>query len=102
MHSCDNRACINIDHLELGTAKDNMQDMGRKGRQWLQKDSLPRCGEGNPCHKLLEADIIEIKLLAASAMSQRALGARFGISQSQISRIINGLRWRKANAASKR
>lgn len=32
MHSCDNPSCINIDHLSLGTRKDNSQDRIKKGR----------------------------------------------------------------------
>lgn len=32
MHTCDNPGCINIEHLRVGTPKDNTQDMVGKRR----------------------------------------------------------------------
>jgi hypothetical protein len=31
-HACDNPACINLDHLWIGSAKDNAKDRDQKGR----------------------------------------------------------------------
>jgi hypothetical protein len=37
MHTCDNRPCINVEHLRLGTQSENMQDMYHKGRHWAER-----------------------------------------------------------------
>ena len=36
LHVCDNRRCVLVDHLFLGTHKDNTQDMISKGRAGWQ------------------------------------------------------------------
>lgn len=41
LHRCDNPACFNIDHLFLGTARDNAKDALDKGRFRLLQAPLP-------------------------------------------------------------
>jgi hypothetical protein len=47
LHRCDNRACVNPDHLFIGTQQDNVDDMMRKGRGY-QQPRLVACKRGHP------------------------------------------------------
>lgn len=40
-HTCDNRKCVAIEHLFLGTPRDNSLDMVRKGRHWIKGKVMP-------------------------------------------------------------
>ena len=40
-HTCDNRKCVNLDHLWLGTKTENMQDASRKGRTYRGGAGVP-------------------------------------------------------------
>lgn len=55
LHKCDVPPCINPDHLFLGTAQDNTQDMIKKGRSgmdkgqfWAKKTHCPHGHEYSP------------------------------------------------------
>lgn len=48
MHWCDVRACVRPDHLSLGTAQDNTDDMISKGRQSNWRERLTECKSGHP------------------------------------------------------
>ena len=84
-HSCDVRACINLDHLFLGTQADNVADMFKKGRA---RDNV---GRANPRAKLTDQDILAIR---ASALNQRAIARLYGVSQKLISDVKLRKSWR--------
>lgn len=85
-HHCDIPACVNVEHLFLGTPLDNMRDMIAKGRD--RKD--PRRGEQNGRAKLT---IEKARAIRADKRGCDAVAADFGISRAQVTRIRAGLQW---------
>ena len=85
-HTCDNRLCVNPDHLFLGTGLDNYQDMVAKGR--LAPRTGPRNRKRGP--KLTAEQAGEIR---ASSEPTAALAARYGVSKVLVFNIKAGNAW---------
>ncbi len=88
-HTCDNRKCVNPQHLYLGSPQSNMTDRDNRGRH------TPCPGIQNGTHKLEDQNVRRIKQLYGTGLySQEQLGERFGVSQSVVSKIVNNRAWR--------
>jgi hypothetical protein len=61
MHSCDNPRCVNPNHLQLGTFKDNTYDMMLKGRAKHFGGKDKHKGENHPNAILNENIVKQIK-----------------------------------------
>lgn len=87
-HKCDNRACIEISHLELGTKKDNARDRDIRGRANTLK------GEQHGNSKLTELHIKSIRALDSTGMSLKEVSEIFGISPSTAGKIVSRQAWK--------
>lgn len=86
MHKCDNPKCVNPSHLELGTPKQNTQDMIRKGR----KRTVAPLGTENG-KSLLDAE--KVLLIRSSNLNHAALGRQLGVSPNCIRGVRIGRTW---------
>jgi hypothetical protein len=80
LHKCDNPACVNPEHLYLGTVSDNMRDRANRRR----------C----KTHKLTPIMAEEIRSLHKAGEKQSILARRFNLSSGHVSEIVNGKYWR--------
>lgn len=102
-HICHNPSCFNPEHLEEGSHRDNMTDMVMANRQARGETLANRLrgvahesgrGEGNGRAKLTNAQVLEIRQLSDSIMSQRDIAARYGVSKTAIRGILSGTTWK--------
>jgi hypothetical protein len=80
-HTCDNRACVNPNHLFLGTHAENMADMARKGRAPKSK---------------LTPDIVRFLRTSyePGKMTLKEWGKKYNVSGSTIKSAITRRTWK--------
>lgn len=81
LHKCDNRLCINPEHLTIGDHKENMRQMRERGRVGQG------CGERNSNAKLTNDQAEAIRL---DPRSSYAVSLDYGVSDSLIRMIRRG------------
>ena len=90
-HHCDNPRCVNPAHLFVGTPRDNVIDMWRKGRGFLPP-RLP--GSRNPSAKLDERRIHEVFRLRHQGLTTYEIADVFAMSKTAICAVLNRKTWR--------
>lgn len=88
-HTCDDRGCVNPKHLWLGTPRENVIDMVKKGRCKITRLT----GSRHPQAKLKEADIPKIKKLKSRGMTERKIAKLFEVSQRTIWGVLHRQVW---------
>lgn len=78
LHSCDNPACVNPEHLTPGTHQDNINDMMKKGRHRKPQEKRP----------IKKLSLEEKQAIVLNKdRSNRSLAKEFGVSVTTIRRV---------------
>lgn len=89
LHKCDVPACINPDHLYLGTQRENVRDMMERGRakgQWTRQNAPAFRGVGGRKPVIPDEIVREIRA-ARGVVSASDLSRMYGISPSYVSKL---------------
>lgn len=81
LHHCDNRTCVNTNHLYEGNNSQNEIDKSWRGKR-------------HSTLKLTPANVIEIReMLIFGFLTQKEIGRRFNVENTAISKIKTGHLW---------
>lgn len=84
LHSCDNRLCVDIAHLRLGSNAENAADRVARNRVNTAR------GEAHHRTKFSDADVARVRQMVADGIARADIAAEFGSSYGYISDIVNG------------
>lgn len=86
LHKCDVPACVNPDHLFLGTDQDNNDDMRQKGR-WSTGNQK---GEANP-NRILTDEVV--RSIRSATGTFQSIADSFGVSLTTAWNVKNRKTW---------
>lgn len=85
-HECDNPTCVNPDHLFLGTAKTNVDDMIAKGRKYISDQR----GEANNLARLTDE---QVRAIRTDRRTYQSIADDYDIVISHVCNIKHGVAW---------
>jgi hypothetical protein len=89
-HRCDNRKCVNPNHIWLGTQSENLKDAFVKGRM-KHPDTT---GEKNGNRKLSWEKVRAIREMKSSGVKSFLIASSFNVSTSTIYDIVKNRIWK--------
>ncbi len=92
-HHCDNRSCVNPNHLFLGTVGDNNRDAFKKGRN-KPVGVYPKKGMAHPKARYNEDQIRQMRRLHKAGVTVKELQVQFGGSRGGIHAIVTYVNWK--------
>ncbi|MBC22303.1 MAG: hypothetical protein CMJ32_00095 [Phycisphaerae bacterium] len=88
-HSCDNRRCVNPDHLRIGTQSENIREAVARGRYVRRRHARVLSDQ--------QADEIRTHL-GRGRLTQSEIGALYGVQRQVVTQIARGKTYQSKGA----